>query len=289
MDDRAYSVLLALTALFRALPAAKVAHPSRAAVQLADRCMRACGSAFHAAVAASLLDRLVKARGNRCLLLSHSIAFGSCFRPFQIGLEARSQDAATSQLQWECCRCVQSWGTELLPRLGQYAEATRRVAARNAAAARMTQHVEQQWPRSSRHADEMSSVGSLSSVSTATSSASVNTMCALPCVPACAHAAITPETGPPLPLRARVGVLAAPPLRFAPSIQFSKIPILTSWMHHRPSFRGTRPYRRLLGVEGDLLGVELGQRRLYLWDKGWPCDARVVALLARTLHPSSLL
>ncbi len=64
--------------------------------------------------------------------------------PPQIGLEARSQDAATSQLQWECCRCVQSWGTELLPRLGQYAEAARRVAAKNAAAARMTQHVMQQ-------------------------------------------------------------------------------------------------------------------------------------------------
>jgi peptide chain release factor 3 len=36
--------------------------------------------------------------------------------------------------------------------------------------------VEQQWPKSARQADEMSSVGSLSSVSTATSSASVNTM-----------------------------------------------------------------------------------------------------------------
>jgi hypothetical protein len=94
----------------------------------------------------------------------------------QIGLEARSQDSATSQLQWECCRCVQTWGTELLPRLGQYAEAARRVAAKNAAAARMAQHVEQQWPKSARQADEMSSVGSLSSVSTATSSASVNTM-----------------------------------------------------------------------------------------------------------------
>jgi hypothetical protein len=97
----------------------------------------------------------------------------------QIGLDVRSQDAATSQLQWECCRCVQSWGTELLPRLGQYSEAARRVAAKNAAAARVTQHVEQHWPRSARHADEMSSVGSLSSVSTATSSASINTMCIL--------------------------------------------------------------------------------------------------------------
>ena len=137
--------------------------------------MRACGSAFHAAVAASLLDRLVKARLS-CCCASPSAMFNSSLPLIQIGLEARSQDAATSQLQWECCRCVQSWGTELLPRLGQYVEATRRVAARNAAAARMTQHVEQQWPRSSRHADEMSSVGSLSSVSTATSSASVNTM-----------------------------------------------------------------------------------------------------------------
>ena len=110
----------------------------------------------------------------------------------QIGLEARSQDSATSQLQWECCRCVQTWGTELLPRLGQYAEAARRVAAKNAAAARMTQHVEQQWPKSARQADEMSSVGSLSSVSTATSSASVNTMYAAatlsaPAPPAMAH------------------------------------------------------------------------------------------------------
>jgi hypothetical protein len=159
--------------------------------------------------------------------------FNSIVLPLQIGLEARSQDAATSQLQWECCRCVQSWGTELLPRLGQYAEASRRVAAKNAAAARMTQHVEQQWPRSSRNADEMSSVGSLSSVSTATSSASVNTMYAF--LPPLAHAllVIMLQIGRPLPQRAQVGALAVPPLPSAPSIPFSKTPILISWMRRR--------------------------------------------------------
>ena len=163
-------------------------HTHTTAVLLADRCMRSCGSAFHAAVAASLLSRLVKASRvssrpatNATSLYSDAHltyhAFCYIFDPcMQIGLEARSQDASSSQLQWECCRCVQSWGTELLPRLGQYAEAARRVAAKNAAAARMTQHVEQQWPKSARQADEMSSVGSLSSVSTATSSASINTL-----------------------------------------------------------------------------------------------------------------
>ena len=43
-------------------PAHARTYLSLPAIQLADRCMRSCGSAFHAAVAASLLSRLVKAR-----------------------------------------------------------------------------------------------------------------------------------------------------------------------------------------------------------------------------------
>jgi hypothetical protein len=45
---------------------ALVAHVLRAAIQLADRCMRACGTSFHAAVASSLLSRLVKVRQYFC-------------------------------------------------------------------------------------------------------------------------------------------------------------------------------------------------------------------------------
>ena len=129
---------------------------------------------------------------------------------------------------------MQSWGTELLPRLGQYAEAARRVAAKNAAAARMTQHIEQQWPKTNRQADEMSSVGSLSSVSTATSSASINTLYdsrALAPPPRVRRVCIvTLETAHLRHPRARRVVLEARPSPFEQWTPSSKIPTLTSWM-----------------------------------------------------------
>ena len=63
--------------------------------------------------------------------------------------------------------------------------------------------------------------------------ASVNTMYAF--LPPLAHAllVIMLQIGRPLPQRAQVGALAVPPLPSAPSIPFSKTPILISWMRRR--------------------------------------------------------
>ncbi len=180
---------------------------------------------------------------------------------------------------------MQSWGTELLPRLGQFADATRRVAARNAAAARMTQHVEQQWPRSSRHADEMSSVGSLSSVSTSTSSASVNTMYTRPSQHLHVLAAIILGAGRLFLLRARVEALVAPPLPSVPLILCSKIPILIFWMLRRPSSRSMRPYHLLLGVEEVLSVLASVLQHLCPWDKGQLSHSRVAHFTLGALSP----
>lgn len=245
---------------------ALVAHALRAAIQLADRCMRACGTSFHAAVASSLLSRLVKVRQFFCLKLCFvqrappffpdwprcafarrcHIAAAVGVLPLRAGLGHRAASSPgpvcggrPSSCCKECRRCPHDAARRAT--VAKKRSSSRRNVQRRLAVIRVHRYILRQRQHHVR---------------------------AVLIYPLCVHVVVTQYLGPPLLRRAHKGVSVAPPSPFALSTPFSKILIWTFWMRRLLLFHATCPYRRPYGEGVGMLGVTQQRRRICPWDKG---------------------